>query len=273
MKRFPLGFLGAGRMGFAIASALIRKKIFSPGQMLMADPDPSARRRATALGIRASADVLDTARRSESILLAVKPQKISEVSEIIRPAVKGKRIISILAGTTRSRLRALLPGSRIVRVMPNTPLLAGKGATAVTRGGSTPADIAFARRLFEPLGKVWLVPESWMNAVTALSGSGPAIFCEFLERYAAAAVSAGLPARLAQDLAIQTFIGTAALLEGSETVSALPPQKLREMVTSPGGTTEAALREFQRLGLDPIVRHAVKSAVRRGRELSAGQAK
>lgn len=272
MNSYALGILGAGRMGFAIAESLVSRRIFSPEKIFMADPSPSARRLAARLGCRVSEDAAAAARGSKNILLAVKPQKIEEVAGRIRSAVRGKRVISILAGTTRSRLSRLLPGARIIRVMPNTPLLAGCGATVIARDGVSRADLLFAARLFNPLGKVWMAPEKWMNAVTALSGSGPALFCAFLENYISAAAEHGLPKRLAEELAVQTFVGTAALLDGKVSGRRrLTPEALRVMVTSPGGTTEAALNVFERRRLKTLVNSAVRDAVRRGRYLSRGK--
>jgi pyrroline-5-carboxylate reductase len=208
-----IGILGAGRMGYAIASTLVHQRILAPRKIGMADPSSSARRRGARLGCRVTADAYETARQAETILLAVKPQKVEEVAALIGPAVRGKRVISILAGATRSRLRRLLHGARIVRVMPNTPLLVAQGAIVIARDGVSPQDLRYAVRLFSPMGGVWIAPEKWMNAVTALSGSGPALFCAFLEAGVAAASSCGLPARLSEELAVQTLAGTARLLQ------------------------------------------------------------
>lgn len=263
MKK-TLAVLGAGRMGHAIAHALIARKILQPRQLVMADPLSAQRRRAAALGCAVTADAALAASQAASILLAVKPQKVEEVAARIRLAVRGKRVVSILAGTTRARLRQLLPGARIVRVMPNTPLLVGSGATAIARDGVAPEDLRFAVRLFEPMGRVWKVQEKWMNGITALSGSGPALVCAFLEACIAAAGKNGLPPELSEELGLQTLAGTAALLRSG----GLTPAQLREMVTSPGGTTEAALRVFARRRLPGLVEAAIRSAVRRGAELS-----
>ena len=264
-----LAILGSGRMGYAIASALIARKEFSAKKIIMADPMPGARRRATRLGCSALPDAFEAAAGSNNILLAVKPQRIEEVSKQIRRAVWGKRIISILAGTPRSRIMTLLPGARIIRVMPNTPLLAASGATVIARDGVSKADMQFTKRLFGSVGKVWVAPEKWMNAVTALSGSGPALFCAFLEACIAAGSENGLPGRMAEELAIQTFAGTAALLKNTRPgVPPLTPRALREMVTSPGGTTEAALGVFVRRRLPAVIRESIRAAIQRGMALS-----
>lgn len=259
-----LGILGAGRMGHAIAKTLIARRIARPRMIWMAEPEAAARKRAAGLGCRVDQDAEKVARNAHSVLLAIKPQKITEVAEKIRNAVRGKLVISILAGTTRSRLVELLPGARIVRIMPNTPLLVGCAAIVVAREKLRVVDRRYVKKLFEPMGKVFFVPEKWMNTVTALSGSGPALFCAFLEASAAAAARWGLPAPLAGELAVQTMAGTGKLLQKLE----MTPVKLREMVTSPGGTTEAALRVLARRNLTGMVDAAIGSAVKRGKELS-----
>lgn len=268
MRPAGFGVLGAGRMGHAIVSSLISRRIFPPANISMADPAAPARRRAAVLGCASTPSALEAARSSKDILLAVKPQKIEEVSAQIRPAVRGKRVISILAGTTSKRLNQLLPGARIIRVMPNTPLLAGSGATVIAQDGVSRTDLRFVVRLFEPMGKVWVVPEKWMNVVTALSGSGPALFCAFLEACIHAGAENGLPATLAEELAIQTMSGTSRLLTGSVPALRLTPESLRVMVTSPGGTTEAALTVFEKRRLRRLVSESIRAAVRRGQFLS-----
>ncbi len=265
MKAYKLGLIGAGRMGHAIVASLVAQKKFLAREVFVAEPDGKARRRAARLGCRVSDCACEVSEKSRTILLAVKPQKIAEVAERIRPSVRNKRVISILAGATRARLLALLPGARIVRVMPNTPLLAGCGAVVIARDRVSRADLQFTIRLFSPLGRVWTAPEIWMNAVTALSGSGPALVAAFLEAYISAGRANGLPAAESEALAIQTLAGTSALLRGG---FGLTPKTLREMVTSPGGTTEAALAIFERRKLGRIVREAFDAAVRRGRTLS-----
>lgn len=268
MTSCKLGLIGAGRMGFAIASALIRGRVFKPKELIMADPSAACRRRAAKLGCRHTSDACTAASLSETIILAVKPQKISDVAAGQRLAVRNKRVISILAGTTTKRLAELLPGARIVRVMPNTPLLAGRGAIVIARDGVSRKDLQFATRLFESMGRVWTAPEKWMNAVTAISGSGPALFCAFLEALMSAGRAVRLPVKFAEELSIATMAGTSRLLRGSSPAGPCTPQKLREMVTSPGGTTEAALRVFSRRDLKGVVHSAVRAAVRRGISLS-----
>ncbi len=260
-----MAIIGAGRMGYAIAASWVRNHVILPRQLILADPLRSARRRAAALGCRVTPDPAAAARIARSVLLAVKPQVISHTAGRMGREVRGKRVISILAGTTRRRLARLLPGARIIRAMPNTPLLVGAGAIVLSTDGTSPADLRFASRLFASMGRVFLVPERRMNVVTALSGSGPALYCAFLESLSGAAKRAGLPADLSESLAVQTLAGTGQLLRIGPRLS---PRRLREMVTSPGGTTEAALAIFKRRRLGEVAREAIRAAVRRGIQLS-----
>ncbi len=262
---FELAVIGAGRMGYAIASSLVSRGVVPARKIILADPQKNLRRRAALLGCRAVDNAAEASASARTILLAVKPQRIADVAPSLRACVRGKLVISILAGTTRRRLSALLPGSRIVRVMPNTPLMSGKGATAIAKDRVSRADLRRVIRIFASVGRVWTVPEEWMNAVTAVSGSGPALVCAFLEALAEGGRGEGLPAALAFDLARQTLIGTAALLDSDRNLS---PESLRINVTSPGGTTEAALNEFRRRNLARTVAAGVRSAVRRGRLLA-----
>ncbi|MBI4179118.1 pyrroline-5-carboxylate reductase [bacterium] len=262
-----LGIIGGGRMGYAILESMIKRGHFDPrGRgLIAADPDPKALDRARRLGCDVTHDSRRAAAKSSHVLLAVKPQMIDDVAAEIGESCRGKRILSILAGTTRVRLAGLFPGAQsIVRIMPNLPLTVGAGATVVARDGLTAADKRVLKNIFDPMGILAYVPERLMNAVTALSGSGPAFFCAFLEALTAAAVRAGLPGQTARVLAAQTLAGTSELLRRKN----VAPDELRRRVTSPGGTTEAGLAAFRRGGLDRIAGAAIRAAIRRGRELS-----
>jgi pyrroline-5-carboxylate reductase len=173
--------------------------------------------------------------------------------------------VSVAAGVTTAKLESQLPGGRVVRTMPNTPLLAGRGVVAMCRGGSaTEEDLDLAASLFAG-ALVERLDESQMDAATAVSGSGPAYFFRFVEALAEAGVAAGLPADAAARLARETCIGAAALLDQQPE---LDPAELRRRVTSPGGTTAAALEAFGAGGLADLVDTAVAAAARRGKSLS-----
>ncbi|MCS7049839.1 MAG: pyrroline-5-carboxylate reductase, partial [Verrucomicrobiae bacterium] len=219
------------------------------------------------LGIRVSADPTS----ADVVVLAVKPQQMSEALAAWRPKQTGKElVISIAAGIPTSRIERELGGRpRVVRVMPNTPALVGAGASALCRGAyATEDDLACAEFIMRAVGIVVRVDESLMDAVTALSGSGPAYVFHLAEALMAAGEAQGLDAATARELTVQTIWGAARLLRESGRNAA----ELREQVTSPGGTTAAALAVFRERGLMEIYREAVAAATRRGRELAASGA-
>lgn len=260
-----LGVLGGGNMGEAILRGLSSQ----PGRRLRSIRvfDPNAARRAALSeinGVECVAEVLAAAAPADVVLLAVKPQKMAEALESIAHLAQGKLFVSIAAGTTSASLESLLPGGRVVRAMPNTPLMVGHGVVGLCRGKSATAeDLAIAKRLF-PGAEIFEVEEPRMDALTAVSGSGPAYFLAFVEALAIAAKQQGFDTETAYRLAAATFVGTAVLLEQSEHDAA----ELRQRVTSPGGTTAAALDAFKRAGLQKIVADAVAAAAGRGGELS-----
>ncbi|MBI1952609.1 MAG: pyrroline-5-carboxylate reductase [Candidatus Omnitrophica bacterium] len=266
-----LGVIGCGNMGRALIQGVVKSRRMSPRRLIGWDPD-QARLRAIVRSngiVRASSN-LDLTRRAKAVLLAVKPQQMDQVLREIRPGAKrGKLVISIAAGVPIRRIqRALGPGARVIRVMPNTPALVGQGMAGISAGrGVTRADLRFARRIFEAAGQAIEIPEAWMDAVTALSGSGPAYFFFLMEAMIEAGVKLGLSRQAAQRLVKATAAGAAALaLAGPQ-----PPRKLRRQVTSKGGTTEAAFRVFKKRGLAAILRAGIFAACRRARQLSRGR--
>lgn len=263
-----LSILGFGNMGEAIARALLACEDAGFQEVTAFDPSPPRREAGADLGrLRWGTSPLQTAHGADIVLLAVKPQSMATLLDEIAPGARAKLIVSIAAGITTRFIEQRLPGARVIRAMPNTPLLAGKGVVALSVGQSAiPSDVAIARVAFRD-ATVLDVDESLMNAVTAVSGSGPAYFFVFVEALAAAAQVQGFDRQTAYKLAAGTFVGAAALLEQSGASAAA----LRHRVTSPGGTTEAALNVFAERGLGETVKAAVAAATRRGRELSAEQ--
>jgi pyrroline-5-carboxylate reductase len=266
-----IGLLGAGAMGEALAGGLLAAGT-AASDLVAADPDPARRKKIAELGVRAVADGADAVAGSDVVVLAVKPGVVAAAlaalgslggAPLLRPLW-----ISIAAGISLRDLAALLPGgARVVRAMPNTPALVRAGATAlVANESATPADRAAARRLFEAVGTVWEAPsEGLLDAVTGLSGSGPAYVFVFLEALADAGVAAGLPRDAAHQLACQTLYGASKLaLETGR-----HPGQLKDQVTSPGGTTIAGLERLEALGFRGAVHAAVAAATRRARELKA----
>lgn len=263
-----LGFVGAGNMAEAIARGVLSAKLFAPADLMASDP-AEARRKLfeDELKISAVSDNAQLARSCAAIVLAVKPQSMAEaltqLSEHLGPDTL---IISIAAGISTGYIANSLGGQgrRVVRVMPNTPMLVGAGMSALAPGrGATEQDMDFAQSIFQAGGEALVVDESLMDAVTAVSGSGPAYFFYFLEAMVAGGVEAGLSEPDATKLARQTMLGAAQLL----IQSGEPPAELRRKVTSPGGTTEAALRAMGETGVPQYIQKAVLAAAERSRQL------
>lgn len=267
MSDCEIAFIGAGNMAEAISRAVIGAGLARPERVLACDPSAERRAVFASLGCRVAADNAAAA-GCATVFLSVKPQMFDAAVSSLKPHVDKKTLlISIAAGIRTERIaRVAGPGPRIVRVMPNTPVQSGKGMSAVARGrGATSEDAKYVLGLFGAAGKALELPEELLDAVTAISGSGPAYFFKFVESLAAAGIAAGLGEAEATELSRQTLIGSARLLEES----GLPAAELRRRVTSPGGTTAAALLVFEERGLDEIVEQAALAARDRSVELSA----
>jgi pyrroline-5-carboxylate reductase len=266
MQALKLAVLGFGNMGEAIVRGLVTSMRTADDPSISIYDPAEARRAAGAdlASVRWSAGAAEAVAGADVVLLAVKPQAMGELLGKIAPVAGGRLIVSVAAGITSQYMESRLPGTRVIRTMPNTPLLAGKGIVALCRGTTASANDLLIARLLFPGATLLEVQENLMDAVTALSGSGPAYFFAFVEALAAAAREQGFDAETAYRLAAGTFIGAAALLEHS----GAPAAALRQRVTSPGGTTEAALEVLAERGLERMVREAVAAAIERGRELS-----
>jgi pyrroline-5-carboxylate reductase len=262
-----IAIIGGGKMGEAIVAGLVNGAMFDPGSVIVADP--SAERRAylsSTYHITCVADAVQIAHPTTA-LLAIKPQQLRALCEQLAatPAFDPVRVVSIAAGVTTATLRALFCGGAIIRVMPNAPLMVGAGMSAVCVAADTSrAEGELVRELFSLMGDAILLDEALMNAATALSGSGPAYFALFVEKLAEAGERIGLSSTDALLLASQTLRGTARYLELTEA----GPAELRVAVTSPGGTTQAALEEFEAQGLSELVTRAVEAALHRAEELA-----
>ncbi|BDV44057.1 pyrroline-5-carboxylate reductase [Geotalea uraniireducens] len=261
-----LGFIGGGNMAEAIIKGLCAGGV-AAAAITVAEP-VAARREylAASYGVRVSPDNGTVLADCDTVVIAVKPQVFSGmIAGLERPALQEKLLISIMAGVTIDAIEDACAGPvRVVRVMPNTPALVLAGATAICRGGAAgDADLACARQIFELVGTVCEVEEKLMDAVTGLSGSGPAYVFTFVEALADAGVKNGLPRETANRLAIQTVLGAARLLSDSGD----HPAVLRDKVTSPGGTTIAAQAALERHGFRSAVLAAVDAAVARSAEL------
>ena len=267
MPAIQLAFLGAGNMAEAIARGILGAKVHAPNEMLASDPAQERRDLfEQQLGIATRAENGPLVEAAPVVLVAVKPQQFDAALAPLGSAFgPEKLVISICAGlSTRHVEEVLAGGTRVVRAMPNTPMLVGRGMAGICAGScASPEDLATAERLLGAAASCVQVPEDLMDAVTAVSGSGPAYFFYLTQLLAEAAVEIGLSQHDARRLARVTFEGAARLLaeSGEE------PADLRRKVTSPGGTTEAAIRTFDALGLKNTVLEAVKAARDRGRKL------
>jgi pyrroline-5-carboxylate reductase len=266
---FPgtLVLVGAGKMGGALLQGWLQLGL-APAQLAVIEPQPSPDIAALApRGLKLN-PALDGLARPAAVVIAVKPQNADEIMPMLVPIASGPTVfVSIMAGKTLAFLtRSLTPQAAIVRSMPNTPAAVGRGITvAVANPQTNPAQRALANRLLAATGGVeWVDDESLLDAVTAVSGSGPAYVFLLAESLAKAGAAAGLPPPLAARLARATIAGSGELLHRS----ALDAAMLRQNVTSPGGTTAAALDVLMaEQGLDPLMRKAVAAATRRSREL------
>lgn len=266
MLQDKLGVLGFGNMGRALVLGLLQKGVFSPDQIKIFDPDPTKQHEAKELGLAVALSYAELLIDCHILLIACKPQNITEALEGIRPALNHDcLIISIAAGISTEFFRKYLGESaRVIRVMPNTPALVLNGAAGIALGqGCGEAEERIAREIFDAVGISEVVPEEQMDVVTALSGSGPAYFFYMVECMTNAAVAHGLAETQARRLAAQTLLGSGLLLSRSDESA----QQLRARVTSKGGTTEAALKCLMESGFDKMVARAIEAAARRSREL------
>jgi pyrroline-5-carboxylate reductase len=265
MTGHTLGVIGIGKMAQAILRGALEGGCLAGGAILAHDPDARQRQAARDMGIVCAPDNR-TAAACPRVLLAVKPQVMAPVLAEIAPVVAaGATVISIAAGITAAAIDKALGGQgHIVRVMPNTPIQVGAGASAIAAGPrANDDDILWTRRLFAAGGLAVVVEEHLMDAVTGLSGSGPAYFFYFVEAMTAAGIAEGLAPDVAADLAVQTCVGAGALLAGA----GKSPQDLRAQVTTPGGTTQRAIETLEAAGVKDEIIAAVHAAVLRSREL------
>ncbi|NWF60983.1 MAG: pyrroline-5-carboxylate reductase [Fischerella sp.] len=261
--------IGGGVMGEALLSRLIARSIYQPSEVMVSEPQ-SARQDFLAhqYNVAVTADnCLVFKQATEVVCLAVKPQVFSAIAQELADVIdKGYSplVVSVLAGVPLTHLEAAFPQLPVIRAMPNTPATVGAGITAITPGAYTHANhLEIARQLFSAVGEVVEVPESLMDAVTGLSGSGPAYVALMVEALADGGVAAGLSRAIAYRLALQTVLGTAQLLHDTK----IHPAELKDRVTSPGGTTIAGIAQLERSAFRSALIEAVKAATIRSQEL------
>ncbi len=267
-----IGFIGGGKMAEALICGILKAGLRGADGLAAVDPDPGRREAlASDYGIRVYAQAADFVADCSTVILAVKPQVMGPVLKGLQGLLSARHlVISIAAGIPLSFLETNLAGCdcRLVRVMPNTPALVQEAASALSAGRlATDQDLATARRLFDAVGRTVVLPESYLDAVTGLSGSGPAYVFAFIEAMIDAGVKVGLSRADAQLLTLQTVLGSVRLAFST----GLGPAELKAMVTSPGGTTIAGLHVLARAGFGGVVMDAVEAATRRSQELGGGK--
>lgn len=260
-----IGFIGAGNMAGALIRSLVRAG-FPAAQLRAVDKDAEKTKAlASELGVRAEESAAKVVQESDVVILGLKPALICTVAEEHRALSTGRLWISVAAGITTAKIEeALGEQARVVRAMPNTPALIGEGATGLCAGlHATKADLDLAQALLDAAGMTVVVTEGMMDAVTAVSGSGPAFVMLVIEAMTDGAVQAGLPRPLAQALAAQTVRGSAAMLQQT----GKHPGELKDMVASPAGTTIAGIEALEARGLRGAMIAGVMAAAARSREL------
>ncbi len=266
MKDTTFAFLGAGNMANALIKGLLRAGV-SPSAISGTVRRAERKAELEALhGITVGMDNVEAARRAQVVVLAVKPQALDKLLVQIAPVMDAsKLVVSVAAGVPIAAIeRRLGPNTRVVRTMPNTPCLVGQGATALSAGEhATPEDLTLVTKLFAAVGITTVVDEVLLDAVTGLSGSGPAYIFLIIEALSDAGVKVGLSRHVALKLAAQTVLGSAQLLLETQA----HPGTLKDQVTSPGGTAIAGLHTLEAGGLRTTLIDAVEAATRRAKEL------
>lgn len=265
-----IGFVGGGNMAEAVIKGILSAGVYEAGEVYVSDVLAERREYlAGEYGVQKAGSNGELAGEVDILVLSVKPQKMAEALESIKSSVKeGVLIISIAAGVKAAGIAAGLGDVAIVRVMPNTPALIGEGASSLFANEKAKGRLEEAERIFSAVGKAVVVEEEGLiDAVTAVSGSGPAYYFLLMEQMIEAAVKLGLDEGAAKELVLQTAKG-AALLAAEAERGDEGPAELRRKVTSPGGTTEAALKVFSEGGFGALVEKAIKRAYERSGELS-----
>lgn len=267
MELKKIAFIGMGNMAQALARGILEKGVVKADSIMASDIDKDKLRNlASRLPLTVAKDNEEAVKRSDIVIIAVKPKAVEgvlkEMADSLEPS---KLVISIAAGITTDYIESLLGKEiAVIRVMPNTAVRVGEGMSALARGKfAGEEDEKISEEIFSAVGKVVKVKEELMNAVTALSGSGPAYIFALMENLIEAGIREGLSGQLAEALVKQTALGAAKL--ASQTEEKL--SRLREMVTSPGGTTEAALNIFKQKKFQDIIAEAVAAAIKRAKEL------
>ncbi len=269
--RNRLAIIGAGNMGCAIANGILLSEMMKPSDLIMVRRNTDKLSDFAERGCVVSSDAVKACREADAVILGVKPQMFPEIMAAVAPYIAGKLVISIAAGITVKTMEDALPGAVIVRVMPNTPLMVGKGISAVCYGdGVTGDDKTFAEEIFSSAGMCFVVNESMMNYVPAVTSSSIAYFARIMGDMYKWAKENGfdsIPDRELYDMIGLAAIGTAEIISKKN----MTPDELVRAVASPKGTTEEALRTFDKMGLDETISAAMTACTERANEISASK--
>lgn len=260
-----LGIIGCGNMGGAILYGALESGVIAKENVFVYDINPAMREKAAGWGVTLSADDAQVCRNADIILLAVKPQQAKDALAMCEDALNDKAMMSIVAGITTERLQAMIDGTpRILHIMPNTPAMVYEGAFALCSDNDfTEDELAFAKAIYDTIGIVEMVPEHLIDAVCGLSGGGPAYAAMFIEAMADGGVKQGLPRATAYRLAAQTCLGTAKMILETD----IHPGQIKDMVTSPAGTTIEGCEKLETGGMRGAVMECIKAATERSKEL------
>ena len=264
-KSYRLGFIGAGKLAGSVVRGLMRAKFCQPGEIIASEPNEQTR---VALqkesGVSVTAENAEIAEKAELVFIGVKPAMVLPVLGELSNKLQNKVVIS-LAGGVRISSMEKTANARFIRALTNTPSAICQAATAIARGSRTTSeDVDLAKRIFGAIGVVVEVEEQQIDAVTALSGSGPAFVYTVIEALAKGGTKMGLSDDVALELAIQTTLGAAQLMIESK----MSPEELRKMVVTPGGTTAAGLAAMEKLGTSESLIAAIEAATKRGQEMA-----
>ncbi|QMU55901.1 MAG: pyrroline-5-carboxylate reductase [Candidatus Mycalebacterium zealandia] len=261
-----IAFIGAGKMAEALIGGITGAGVFVPEDVVISDIDPARVKLVSEkYGVRVAADNVSAASDSECVIFAVKPQDMESALTDARAAQcpPGALFVSIAAGATISSIKAVLGGGgKVFRAMPNLPAVRGEGASVVCGEGED-ADFETVEKIFSSVGMVEFVPEEMIDAFTALSGSGPGFVAVFTESLMSGAEKLGISPDVAEKFAVQTLFGAAKIMR-----EGMSPKDLREMVSSPAGTTVAGLEEFEKSDFSSVVENALAAARKRSKELA-----
>ncbi|KAL5723120.1 pyrroline-5-carboxylate reductase [Ranunculus cassubicifolius] len=263
---FKLGFIGAGKMAESIAKGIVKSGVLPASRIRTAHDRINRREAFSSFGVQIFDTNEQVVEDSDVIILSVKPQVLKQVVCQLKPLLTEKKLlVSVAAGTKLGDLQEWAGHGRFIRVMPNTPAAVGEAATVMSLGeAASKDDVDLIAKLFGAIGKIWTADENHFDAITGVSGSGPAYIFLAIEAMADGGVAAGLPRDLALDLASQTVFGAASMVINS----GKHPGQLKDDVASPGGTTIAGIHELEKGGFRGILMNTVVAAAERSREFS-----